>query len=92
VSCRWANKARAFSRCRVGASFVAHAVNVGDMSGSTGTVNVDGVGTSMEIQTDFNVGEQGSGTLNVTNGAQLLNDGDATLARHDWLRRDGEGR
>ncbi len=62
------------------ASFVAHAVNVGDMSGSTGTLNVDGDATSMEIQTDFNVGEQGSGTLNVTNGAHLLNDGDATLA------------
>jgi T5SS/PEP-CTERM-associated repeat protein len=62
-----------------GASFTAHAINVGDRDG-TGTLNVDGAGTFLEVLTDFNVGEGGSGALNVTDNAELKSDIDTTIA------------
>ncbi len=46
-------------------------VTIGDVSGSTGALNVDGVGSTFDAAADLTIGSSGSGSVNVTNGGAL---------------------
>jgi outer membrane autotransporter protein len=48
--------------------------SIGAQSGSTGTVTVDGAGSTWKNSFGLFVGEFGSGTLNITNGGVVSND------------------
>lgn len=45
--------------------------NLGVNGGSTGTVNVDGAGSSWQINNNLRIGQGGSGILEITNGGQV---------------------
>jgi T5SS/PEP-CTERM-associated repeat protein len=44
---------------------------IGSLAGSQGTVNIDGAGSTWSINHDINVGSNGTGTINVSNGAEV---------------------
>ena len=46
-------------------------VRVGNQGGSTGVVNVNGVGSAMNLGSSFQVGYQGTGFASVTNGGKI---------------------
>lgn len=55
---------------------ISRFLSLGELAGSSGTFNLDGAGTSLAIVTDsfpdFVVGREGSGTLAISNGAQVV--------------------
>jgi len=55
------------------ASTAASSAFIGHMLGSAGTVNVNGVGSTWAMKNDLNVGEQGEGTLNISNKGTVTN-------------------
>jgi T5SS/PEP-CTERM-associated repeat protein len=61
-----------------GGTITAHEVTLGDELGSSGTLTVDGDGTTMTTGA-LTVGSSGAGTLHVTDGAQLTSSDDSTL-------------
>ena len=52
---------------------------LGDDSGSTGTGNISGVGSTWNINDDLLIGDGGTGTLNITSGASVTVSDEATL-------------
>ncbi len=48
--------------------------NIGYKAGSQGSVIVDGVGSSLESSRDLYVGNEGSGSLSITNGGNVTDD------------------
>lgn len=54
-------------------------VNLGYNTGGNGTLNVDGNGSLAAIDSDFNIGEQGTGSLTVTNGGAAVSNEAATI-------------
>ncbi|MEZ6061751.1 MAG: hypothetical protein R3C19_15490 [Planctomycetaceae bacterium] len=46
---------------------------IGRLSGSTGTVNVDGAGSFFEVNSNLHIGQDGTGELNITNGGRARN-------------------
>jgi T5SS/PEP-CTERM-associated repeat protein len=49
-------------------------VSLGHYSGSHGTGNIDGTGSTWNIAGSLVVGNHGNGALNITNGGQVIND------------------
>lgn len=65
-----------------GASVMGNAssdTNIGLVSGSTGTVTVDGAGSLLYAGDDLSIGDRGTGTLNITNGGTVTADGGVSL-------------
>ena len=75
-----ANGANATFQVGQGAAATSSTGVIGDVVGSTGTANIDGAGTSWKISNHFTVGNFGTGTLTVTNGATVS---DANQASND---------
>ncbi|MEM0965653.1 MAG: autotransporter-associated beta strand repeat-containing protein [Verrucomicrobiota bacterium] len=62
-----------------GSAIIADQNNGGLNSDGRGTVNVDGDGSDWTVSGDLTVGNEGPGTLNVSNGAKVSNSGTAVI-------------
>ncbi|RKR65535.1 autotransporter family porin [Yokenella regensburgei] len=62
-----------------GGSVAAASVKVGDTAGSTGVINIDGTGSSFTTGNGLVVGNAGTGTITLTNGAVLSSNSMSSL-------------
>jgi autotransporter-associated beta strand protein len=66
-----ANGAMATFQVGQGAAATSSTGVIGDVTGSTGTANIDGAGTTWTLSNHLSVGNFGTGTLTITNGATV---------------------
>ena len=74
---------------------VEDGVRVGSYSGGTGTINIDGSASEITNYVDATIGDEGNGTVAMTNGADFYNDGDTYIGSASTgtgsLSLDGSG-
>jgi T5SS/PEP-CTERM-associated repeat protein len=64
---------------QLGAQFTAPTIDLGEALGGSGTLTVTGSGSSVTVTDELTVGDLGAGTVNVSQGGQLVDNKAVTL-------------